>query len=110
MRTFDTGATRDGDLDKYDYEGFLCPLVVERFAKYMNKNRIQSDGNLRDGDNWQKGIPLKSYMKSVWRHLMLWWKIHRGYADKSELEDAICGVIFNAQGYLHEILKEKNDE
>ena len=60
MRNFDTGATRDVDTNKLDFEGFLSPVVLERYAEYMHKNRVQADGNLRDSDNWQKGIPKKS--------------------------------------------------
>lgn len=136
MRTFDTGATRDTDTGKLDYEGFLSPLVLRRYAEYMNKNRVQADGNVRDSDNWQKGIPLNAYMKSGWRHFMDWWMYHRGpqywpadrdcdhecedcnlidcdcadcFAIDSGLEDALCAMLFNVMGYLHEILKEKFD-
>src|SRR5687768_4320669 len=35
MREFETGATRNLDNGKLDYEGFLSPLVMERFAEYM---------------------------------------------------------------------------
>ena len=107
MRTFDTGATRDTETGKLDYEGFLSPLVLERFAEYMNKHRVQADGTLRDSDNWQKGIPKEAYMKSGWRHFMDWWKEHRGHESREGLEEALCAVIFNAQGYLHEVLCEK---
>ena len=54
MRTFDTGATRDSDNDKLDYEGFLSPLVLRRYAEYLHKHRKQSDGKIRTSDNWQK--------------------------------------------------------
>ena len=107
MRVFKTGATRDTDDRKCDYEGFLSPLVIERFGEYMNKHREQSDGKPRGSDNWQKGIPKDVYMKSAWRHFMDWWKEHRKIKSKEGVEDAICAVIFNAQGYLHELLKEK---
>ena len=104
IRTFETGATRDIDTDKYDYEGFLSPLVMERFAKYMHQNRLQKDGSLRASDNWQKGIPLNVYIKSAWRHFMEWWKAHRsGRVD----EEALCALLFNVQGYLHEVLIHK---
>ena len=43
-RTFETGAYRDTDNGKLDYEAFLCPRVLESYAQYMHKNRIQSDG------------------------------------------------------------------
>lgn len=109
-RKFDTGATRDTDEGKYDYEGILSPRVLERFGEYMNKHRVQSDGSLRDSDNWQKGIPKDAYVKSGFRHLMDWWKEHRGIATKDGLEEALCALMFNVMGYLHEHLKEKENE
>ncbi len=107
MREFDTGATRNVDDSKYDYEGFLSPLVIERYAAYMHGHRKQADGRLRDSDNWAKGIPKTAYMKSAFRHFMDWWKQHRGYRGQDTLEDSLCALMFNTQGYLHEILKEK---
>lgn len=109
IRRFKTGANRDTDIGKLDFEGFLSPLVMERFAEYMNKNRKLKDGSIRDSDNWQLGIPKSAYMKSGFRHLFDWWKEHRGYKSRENLEEAICGLIFNAQGYLHEHLKEKRN-
>ena len=110
IRQFNTGATRDSDIGKLDYEGFYHPLIVERFAQYMNKHRVQSDGSLRDSDNWQKGIPLDAYIKSKMRHDVDLWFHHRGLADKARdtLEDCLCAILFNVQGYLLEVLKTKN--
>lgn len=110
MREFKTGATRDEDAEKYDLEGFLSPIVLERFAEYMHKHRQQADGKLRDSDNWQKGMPKNAYMKSGLRHVHDWWKEHRGYPSREGLEAALCAVIFNAMGYLFEILKAKQDQ
>lgn len=107
MREFTTGATRNNDTDKFDYEGFISPLVLERYAAYMHKHRLQADGNLRDSDNWQKGIPLEAYVKSGWRHFMDWWKEHRGLPTSEGLEEALCALLFNVQGYLHETLKKR---
>lgn len=110
VRKFETGATRAPDSDKLDYEGFLSPLVLERFAQYMHKNRIQVDGTLRTSDNWQKGIPLTSYMKSLFRHFVSVWKAHRSTPMNSPSvveEDELCAIIFNTQGYLHELLKSR---
>ena len=103
MRKFASGATRDSDETKLDYEGFLSPLVLRRFAEYMHQHRLQADGKLRDSDNWQKGIPLDAYMKSGWRHFMDWWACHRASQDPAE---ALCALLFNVQGYLHEILRK----
>jgi len=113
VRAFDTGATRSKDSNKPDYEGFLSPLVIERYGNYMHAHRVQADGSLRDSDNWQKGIPKSAYAKSLIRHVMQFHKLHRGHevfdwdtgADIN-VEDMLCAIIFNAMGYLHETLKE----
>ena len=117
MRTFETGATRDGDKDKIDYEGFLSPTVIQRYGQYMHKHRIQADGALRESDNWMKGIPLTAYMKSMWRHFMDLWMQHRlrlwygpelvDEEDEQQIEEALCAILFNASGYLHEHLRTK---
>ncbi len=105
MREFETGATRDEDDSKLDYEGFLDPIVLERFAEYMHKHRVQADGSLRDSDNWQKGIPLDAYMKSMFRHFIDVWIEHRRQIDQDYQIEALCALLFNVQGYLHELLK-----
>lgn len=110
MRQFETGATRDTDENKLDYEGFLSPLVLQRYAEYMSKHRKQADGQLRAADNWQKGIPKEAYIKSGFRHFMDWWKEHRGISTQDGLEEALCALIFNATGYLFEIIKNKKKE
>jgi hypothetical protein len=105
VRQFDSGATRNLDDGKVDFEGFLSPLVLERYAQYMHKHRQQADGSLRDSDNWQRGIPLPVYMKSAWRHFFDVWKEHRGISTPEGLEDSLCALLFNISGYLHEHLK-----
>lgn len=109
MRTFETGATRSADEDKLDYEGFLSPLAIERFAEYLHKHRRQADGALRASDNWQKGMPLDVYMKSMWRHFEDLWLLHRGWPARVgvDREEALCALMFNVQGYLHELLKDR---
>ena len=106
MRQFDTGATRDTDEGKLDFEGFLSPTVLERYATYMHANRIQADGNLRDSDNWQKGIPREAYMKSGWRHFFAWWSAWRRGVDGTQ--DA-CALLFNVMGWIHETLKGEDE-
>lgn len=105
VRTFASGATRDTDENKLDFEGFLSPLVLKAFAEYMHGKRKMADGSLRDSDNWQKGIPLDAYMKSMWRHFFAVWESHRRGTDTPE-ED-LKALLFNVQGYLHETLKAK---
>lgn len=112
MRTFETGATRNLDVNKLDFEGFYSPLAMESFAKYMHSHRMQKDGTMRAADNWQKGIGFDVYMKSMFRHFFDAWKIHRGHKayspeDGHELtiEEALNAMTFNSNGYLHELLK-----
>jgi len=106
MRKFESGATRDDDKNKLDFEGFFSPLVLNRYAEYMNKHRKQADGKLRDSDNWQKGIPLAAYMKSGYRHFFDWWANHRNVTSvvKDDVEESLCALLFNTMGYLHEYL------
>ncbi len=103
MRNFDTGATRDTDENKPDYEGFLAPSVIEAYGAYMAKNRVQADGGIRSSDNWQKGIPKDVYMKSAWRHFFAAWKGHRAGAPITE---ELCGLLFNIMGYIFEEQRE----
>lgn len=111
IRTFKTGATRDTDKSKADYEGFLSPLVIKRYGEYMNKHRLQPDGNLRDSDNWQKGMPRKEYVKSLNRHFMDIWLIHRGFGKEArtdDMEEALCATLFNIMGLLYEVLLNRD--
>jgi hypothetical protein len=38
------------------------------------------------------------------------WMFHRGYKGRETIEDALCGILFNTMGYLHEIEKKKFEE
>ena len=133
IRKYGTGATRDTAKGKYDYEGFFNPLAMYRFAKYMHKHRFQADGQMRDADNWQKGIPKKDYIKCYKRHDIDFWSLHRGLFvykeringeeithifykkpktipenwEEVNMQDALCAIIFNTLGYLLELLKEE---
>lgn len=108
VRTFDSGATRDDSDDKLDYEGFLSPLALEAYARYMHKHRTQSDGQLRASDNWQKGIPQDQYMKSAWRHFMDVWFYHRNDSPDTvePMRESCCALLFNIMGLVHELTKE----
>lgn len=110
MRTFATGATRDSEEHKIDFEAAISPLVLEAYGSYMRGKRKMADGSLRDADNWQKGIPLNSLIKSGIRHVMDWWLIHRGFRAEQLLVETLCAILFNVMGYLHEYLKSKLPE
>ena len=108
IREFKTGANRNNDTGKLDYEGFLSPIALQEYAKYMHRHRLLEDGTMRDSDNWQLGIPKQEYVKSLLRHTMDLWLENRGYQSREGKIDALCGILFNAFGYLHEELKGGN--
>lgn len=112
VRQFDTGATRSSDAGRYDPEGFLSPIAIERFSQYMAKHQRQPDGSVRTSDNWQKGIPLSAYMKGGWRHFLHLWTRHRGYPVQdpmaaANVEEDLCALLFNVHGMLHEVVKAR---
>lgn len=110
IRQFEGGATRDTSEGKPDYEGFLSPLVIIRYGEYMNKHRKQSDGSLRDSDNWQNHFGEDHFavcMKSVHRHFMDMWCEHRGIPSKDGLEEALMALLFNVMAYADKLLKDK---
>ena len=109
VRTFSTGATRSPLGGKLQYEGYLSPLVLKRFAQYMKKHQTQSDGAQRASDNWQKGIPVESLMDSKVRHDMDVWLHHRGYSSSASepMEEALCAVLFNTMAILKQELERR---
>ena len=110
MRQFATGATRNSDDGKPDYEGFISPLVTRRFGQYMHKHRFQADGKVRASDNWQKGIPIKQYLKSGTRHwedVRLIMDGYREIASERDIEEALCAMLFNVSGMIFELQKQQ---
>lgn len=112
IRQFDTGATRDTGVNKLDPFGFVSPLALHRFSEYMHKHRLQSDGSLRDSDNWKKGMPPMEYVRSLLRHVFDFWLVMSGLQPRfdpkvTDPEEIACAVLFNVQGFLHEVLQKK---
>jgi len=104
---FETGAYRDGQIGKPDYEGYISPLVIKGFGKYMLKHQNQSNGIMRESDNWQKGIPKEAYIKSMIRHQQDLWMEWRGYKSRDGLDEAMYGLMFNIMGFIFETEKER---
>lgn len=113
LRAFETGATRDTGQGKLAYDRFNSPRVERRYAEYLEKHRTQSDGTLREPDNWKKGIPVEVYRSSLTRHtaeVNEQTNPDNGFAifnvmDREALEDTLCAIIFNAKGLLFEITR-----
>jgi len=113
MRNFGTGATRDTVKGKLSFIKALSPLVLKRYTEYIGKHRVQADGNIRDWDNWKKGIPVDVYMDSGGRHFLDAWLHHDGYPEEAvcdDIEDVLCAELFNTMGFLHELLVKRLDK
>jgi hypothetical protein len=114
IRQFETGANRDTQDGKLVYEAFFSPIVLRRMAEYMHGHRTQSNGAMRAGDNWQSGLPVATYQDSLVRHLVDAWYAWRVYGWRGQtqraLEDLLCAIVFNASGYLFELLKKEPHE
>ena len=108
IRKFDTGATRDTSDGKLEPWGFGSALVEKAFAEYMHENRLQSDGSLRDSNNWTKGIPLNVYYHSLSRHILDLRLLYEEFPEEATTNDkieALCGVRFNVNGMMYELLR-----
>ena len=109
MKTFKTGAIRDDDEGKLDYEGSFCPLVLRSYAEFMLRNSTMKDGKKRTCGNWKKGVPLLHYIQSKWRHFMTTLTLFViGYTKKAMLE-SLNAELFNTMGMMHELLKAEPD-
>jgi hypothetical protein len=104
IRQFPSGATRNSASGKLDYDGSLSLSVLEAFAEYMRFNAVMPDGSLRPCDDWKRGVPVDEYRKSLWRHHVDAARALQGLSSREGVVFALCGVIFNAQGALHELL------
>jgi hypothetical protein len=111
VRQFNTGATRDTNSNKLAYDKGLSVQVLQRYMEYLSKHRQQKDGTLRDWDNWKRGIPIPVYCESLTRHSLDSVKKYHGLPvpEDASMEDLLCAVIFNASGWLFELLVEKSN-
>lgn len=105
VREFDTGAYRDTDNHKLSYLRHLSPLVLRRYTQYLDKCRRMSDGTLREPDNWKKGMPRNEWAESLLRHVMSFWETTE--TGEGDVQEALCAILFNAMGRLHEELREQ---
>jgi len=113
VRQFESGALRDNNTDKWDWDEALHPLVERSYAEFMHKNTYLSDGTRRPANNWQKGIPKDEYMKSQYRHFQDVWAMHHGIKVSDNhgpcnILDLLNALKFNINGYIYELLREQD--
>lgn len=97
IRKFNTGAVRDVSLDKENYIEGISWLALQRFARYMDSKAVKYGTG-----NWQKGIPSKSYIESLLRHVQKFiseWQ----YGICVEKDDHLSAIAFNLFGLMHEL-------
>jgi len=109
---FETGAFRSSASGRIDPEASLSPLVVERLCEYLEKCSHLENGEQRALDNWQQGMPPATYIKGLLRHTLHAWQRHRGWKvldpkAAENIEEDLCAILFNAQGYLHSLLEDR---
>jgi hypothetical protein len=91
MEKIGGGATRTDSSIRDDPEGYLSPLVVQRYCEYMTLHRLQSDGEVRASDNWQNGDYGMVFLAAA------------------DAEEDLCALLFNVNVMLHYIIKERLD-
>jgi len=118
IRKFKSGATRDTEENKIDFEGFFHPINIKRYGEYMTKHKKQSDGESRESDNWQKlfGDTPEEHcnvcIKSLWRHFEDLWLHHRkwGHEAREDINSAIQGIKFNINAYEYGLEIKKKEK
>lgn len=114
IRKFETGAIRDTNEGKYEYARHLDSRTLRRYIAYMHAHRNLPDGSVRAPDNWKAGMG-DTYVDSGFRHWMDVWEIEQ-YGSATDhrtgkpidLEEALCGALFNCFGKLFEVLRAKD--
>jgi len=113
-RTFgENTGNRNNVEGKLDFEGFLSPLVLQKFGEYMHSHRFLEDGTMRDSDNWQNHFGKNHQsvcMQSLWRHFHDMWLEHRGFKSRDGFEEAMMGALFNLMAIADKHYKDLNSK
>jgi hypothetical protein len=117
LRMSESGAIRNSDVGKINYQGALSPLILEAYGKYIEKHSLLPDGTRRNNKNWQKlfGTPEEHRqvcIESAWRHFIDVLMEHDGYDSRDGIDEALGGLMFNVQAYWFSLLierKKKNE-
>lgn len=101
LTKFDSGAIRDTQEGKPNFYECMSPFAMWRYGEYMEKSAEKYGA-----DNWTKGIPIESYMKSLERHLLK-LKMELKYGFTKEEGDHASAIMFNIMGLMHQQEIEK---
>lgn len=83
-KVFDSGANRDMSLNKGRFD-FLPPATIRALAIHFEK------GCMKYGErNWEKGIPVASYIDSAMRHIL---QFEDGYDDENHLIASLWNIV-----------------
>ena len=94
---FKSGAIRDTQEGKTDYVETISFSAHRRFAIYMTEKKKKYGVG-----NFKKGIPIESYEKSLWRHVMIYFgNKYEGWNFEPD-EDHLAAIRFNNDGIMHE--------
>jgi hypothetical protein len=93
--------TKDSGEDKLEFSRFFSSKVLRRRAEFMRKYN-----SLKTPDSWKKGIPEIEYVASLFRHFMDIWSFYEAGRVECDIRESLCALMFNAEGLLHEILKD----
>jgi hypothetical protein len=85
---FDTGGQREM-LPGKGRPILLSPMVLRRLAQHMEAGAIKYDER-----NWEKGLPLSSFIDSAQRHLL---DLQEGLTD----EDHAVAALWNMHCFIH---------
>ena len=114
LRMSESGAIRNSDIGKINYQGALSPLILEAYGKYIEKHSNLPDGTKRNNKNWQNlfGTPEEHRqvcIESAWRHFIDLLKEHDGYNSQDGIDEALGGLMFNIQAYWFSLLSDKKN-
>lgn len=99
---FESGAIRDSQEGKEEYQEAISDLTLRRYALYM-----LSQAKKYGKGNWKKGISSESYSNSLDRHLNK-YRIKKNWGiDIEPGVDHLSAALFNLQGLIHNEEMEK---
>lgn len=96
-RTFESGAIRDLEDNKFDFIETVSWTAFDRFAGYMTGKKKKYGAG-----NFKKGIDIESYERSLMRHISKYMRNKYENGNDEKNEDHLSAIIFNVFGIIHE--------